>query len=145
MTATMVLSLHKYLSTRHIIIGGRNAWAEGTKTWPTILLLCTSTVSLAINTAVVVAYIRSIRAANKTHDVVTAIGVVVFMTNMAMWIATAVLYRTGKDGHDLWGWTCDPKANKIQKEFEHVIKFERYCKIQVRLNHLFTPPFGLLA
>jgi hypothetical protein len=133
MTISMILSLHKYLSTRHIIIGGRNAWAKQTTTWPTILLLSTSSITLLINLAVVIAYLKSIRAANRTHDLASWIAGAVFVAHVAMWIATSMLYRTGKTGHDLWGWSCDPKAKKIQPQFAHVVNFERYCNLQVCL------------
>src|SRR6266536_1582142 len=129
MTVSMIITLNKYLSSRHVIRGGRNAWAKQSTTWPTIPLLATSSITLQINAAVVVAYLKSIRAANRTHDYASWIGGGVFVAHMGMWIATAVLYRTGKTGHDLWGWSCDPKAKKIQPQFSDVVKFERYCNL----------------
>ena len=36
-----------------------------------------------------------------------------------------------KTGEDLWGWTCSPKAQGIQGEFDEVIDFDQYCGIQV--------------
>ena len=47
-----------------------------------------------------------------------------------MWIAVAAAYRAGKDGNDLWGWTCDERATRIQKPFEQVIDFKWYCDLQ---------------
>lgn len=47
-----------------------------------------------------------------------------------MWIAVAIAYRAGKDGDDLWGWACDERAMRIQKPFERVVNFKRYCDVQ---------------
>ena len=69
-----------------------------------------------------------------TNDTVGTAGTVVEMAgHVAIWIGVSSAYRIGKDGNDLWGWTCSPKAQKIQGEFRDVINFERFCSIQVSL------------
>lgn len=98
------------------------------------MLLCTSSVTMLINFAVVVAYLKGIDAANRTHDYASWITAGIFVAHMALWIATATLYRTGKTGHDLWGWSCSAKAQKIQEPFKDVVNFGRYCHLQVRVH-----------
>lgn len=108
----------------------RGPWAKQTKTWPTTVLLVTSTISFLVSAVIMAAYVRGIGAANAAHEYGSFLGFGVFATHVGMWIAVAVAYRAGKDGNDLWGWTCDEKAMKIQKPFEKVINFKRYCDIQ---------------
>ena len=137
MTTTMSITVHKYLSTRHHLVRTpphnqpRNAWSKGTTVWTTVLLLTTSFVTVVFNLVVLVAYVRSVRAANVVHDWAGYAGFAVFGAHMGMWIATAVLYRTGKTGKDLWGWSCSDKAKLIQPDFEGVVDFAKYCRLQV--------------
>ncbi|ERF71360.1 hypothetical protein EPUS_03515 [Endocarpon pusillum Z07020] len=136
MIATMSLTFRKYFNTRHIIIdvpgptGPRGPWAGQTKTWPTTVLLVTSTLSFIISAVVMASYVRGVHAANAAHEYGSYLGFGIFAAHVGMWIAVAVAYRTGKDGNDLWGWTCDERAMNIQKAFERVINFKRYCDIQ---------------
>jgi hypothetical protein len=141
MIATMSLTFRKYFNTRNIFLEvpdsksptgliTRGPWAKKTKTWPTTILLVTSAVSFIISAIVMAAYVRGIKAANTAYDYGTYLSAAVFATHVGMWIAVAVAYRAGKDSNDLWGWTCDEKALKIQKPFERVINFKRYCDIQ---------------
>ncbi|MCJ1484415.1 hypothetical protein MMC06_004586 [Schaereria dolodes] len=131
MTIVMAITLHKFISTRNIFIENRNPWAENTKIWPTALLLSTSAFTFLISTITVVSYFWGVSAANMTNDTVGTAGTVVEMAgHVAIWIGVSSAYRIGKDGNDLWGWTCSPKAQKIQGEFRDVINFERFCSIQ---------------
>ncbi len=134
MIATMALTFHKFFSTRNTMINvgstTRGPWAKQTKTWPTTVLLVTSTLSFIISAVVMVSYVRGIQAANAAHEYGSYLGFGIFIAHVGMWIAVAVAYRAGKDSNDLWGWTCDEKAMKIQKPFEKVINFKRYCDIQ---------------
>jgi hypothetical protein len=139
MVATMSLTFRKYFTTRNTLIAvpgpngtstTRGPWARQTKTWPTTVLLVTSSVSFIISAVVMAAYIRSIRAANAAHEYGSYAGAAVFAAQVGMWIAVAAAYRAGKSTEDLWGWTCDEKAMRIQKPFERVVNFKRYCDIQ---------------
>ena len=70
--------------------------------------------------------------ANKTEKTVGTAGFVIEMgAHIAVWIATAVAYRLGKTGNDLWGWTCSDKADQIQDQFQAVIDFNNFCNVQV--------------
>ena len=136
MIATMSLTFRKYFNTRNTVIdvpgptSPRGPWAKQTKTWPTTILLVTSTLSFIISAVVMVSYLRGIQAANVAHEYGSYLGFGIFAAHVGMWIAVAVAYRAGKDSNDLWGWTCDEKAMNIQKPFEKVINFKRYCDIQ---------------
>ena len=143
MTATMSLTFHKYYSTRGIIIGGRNAWARDTKIWPTALLLGTSILTLLISLITVGLYCKGVSAANKANYTIGTVAIIAEVgTHMALWIGVSTAYRAGKDEHDLWGWTCSPKAGVIQGQFIDVINFERYCNIQVSRSALVPNSFS---
>lgn len=140
MIATMSLTFHKFFSTRNYVIDvadpktgtfvTRGPWAKNTKTWPTTVLLVTSVISFIISAVVVAAYVRSVRASNAAYEYGSYLSVGIFATHVGMWIAVAAAYRAGKDSNDLWGWTCDERAMRIQQPFENVINFKRYCDIQ---------------
>lgn len=141
MIATMSLTLHKFFTTRNVLrdvpdptsptgLTRRGPWAKNSQTWPTTVLLCTSAVSFVVTVVVMASYIRGVRAANTAHEYGTYVGIALIGTQMGMWIAVAAAYRVGKTSTDLWGWTCDERAMKIQGPFENVINFRRYCNIQ---------------
>ena len=67
--------------------------------------------------------------------------VVEWCAHLAVWIATAVAYRVGKTGKDLWGWSCSTAAQDIQKTFPEV-NFDFLCSFQVSFI-LLTPCIGL--
>ncbi|MCJ1414771.1 hypothetical protein MMC32_001099 [Xylographa parallela] len=124
-------TLHKFLSTRDIIIGGRNAWAKDTTIWPTILLLSTSSATVLVSLLILASYLLSVKHANKTEKTVGTAGFVIEMgAHVAVWVATAVAYRLGQTGNDLWGWTCSDKADQIQDQFQAVIDFNNFCNVQ---------------
>ena len=131
----MAVTLHKYLSTRDIVIDGRTAWAHDTKTWPTLMLLVVAALSAAVNLAVLFAYMRDVAAANKTETLST---IVVWGGHITVWGTTAALYRYGKDtngvSNDLWGWTCSQSAATIQAPFNNVVHFPTFCHVQVSVS-----------
>lgn len=138
MLATMAVTLRKYYSTRNHIISvpgpngplSRGPWARETKTWPTTVLLVTSILSFLVSAVVMAGYLRGVRAANTAHEYGFYISLAIYGTQLGMWVAVAAAYRAGKDGNDLWGWTCDVRAMRIQPSFAPVINFSRYCNIQ---------------
>lgn len=54
--------------------------------------------------------------------------------NLVVWVVAAAVYRNEKDKHgksnDLWGWTCSPAAQLIQKDFAGEVDFNTYCSVQ---------------
>lgn len=126
-------TLHKFLSTRDIIIGGRNAWAKETTIWPTILLLSTSGATLLVSILILASYFRGVTYANKTDKTIGTAGFVIETgAHIAVWVSTAAAYRVGKTGNDLWGWTCSSKADGIQHQFQAIINFNDFCNVQVK-------------
>lgn len=56
------------------------------------------------------------------------IGYCIFVVK---WIAVFILYRIGKTSKDLWGWSCDDRAKKIQQYYVVQLDFQRLCMEQV--------------
>lgn len=52
-------------------------------------------------------------------------------SHVAVWVGSAVAYKAGNTGSDLWGWTCSDGADGIQQAFQSVINFDDFCKVQV--------------
>ena len=129
--ASQALTLEKYLTTRGIIRNNRDPWAKDTYIWPTILLLSTSALTVLVSVATIASYCFSgVKGAN---TISSRAGVPTTVTenlaHLAVWITTAVGYKLGKTGSDLWGWTCDPKADAIQDIFPEV-NFSFLCGVQ---------------
>ncbi|MCJ1379940.1 hypothetical protein MMC17_003043 [Xylographa soralifera] len=124
-------TLQKFLSTRDIIIDGRNAWAKETTIWPTILLLSTSSATVLVSLLILASYLLGVKHANQTEKTFGTAGFVIEMgAHIAVWAATAAAYRLGKTGNDLWGWTCSDKADQIQDQFQAVVDFDNFCNVQ---------------
>ena len=128
---SQAMTLEKYLSTRGIIRNNRNPWAAGTYLWPTILLLSTSSLTVLISVATMLSYFcTGVKGANAVAARAgVPMSIAENLAHLAVWIATAVGYRLGKTGSDLWGWSCDPKANAIQNVFPEV-NFSMFCNVQ---------------
>lgn len=95
------------------------------------MLLSASGVSVVIGSLTMIAYVHSTHLANDINLYETIFTYGVEATHILSWIVVAVLYRTGKTGHDLWGWACSPLAQKIQPNFEGVVDFTSVCKRSV--------------
>ncbi|KAI4151097.1 MAG: hypothetical protein LQ340_003692 [Diploschistes diacapsis] len=128
---SQALTLQKYLSTRGIIRDGRNPWAQGTYIWPTLLLLSTSSLTVFVSVATIASYcFFGVKRANFVSSKAgLPVSITEDLSHLAVWIGTAVGYRVGKTGSDLWGWSCDPKANAIQDVFPEV-NFSFFCNTQ---------------
>ena len=70
---------------------------------------------------------KSIRHANAVALVQTWFVSLVEGAHVITWIVVAIMYRVGKDGHDLWGWACSPIAERIQPGFEGLVDFGSVC------------------
>jgi hypothetical protein len=138
-TVMMAMSLEKFRTTRNIYIGGRTAWAKNTKIWPTVMLFSVALITLILNLIILIAYLRSIKAANRVSTMSSIFGFLVFGGHVVVWIAAAVLYRYGKDtngvSNDLWGWSCSEGADKIQETFQNVVNFDAVCNRSVSLPY----------
>jgi len=122
--------LYKYETTKGIIRNNRNPWAKGTTIWPTIILLTTSSLTVLVSLFLFASYFRGVKHANQVYYRYSVpLLVAEICTHLGIWIATAVSYRVGKTGKDLWGWSCSPKAQAIQAVFKEV-DFSFLCGIQ---------------
>ena len=137
---TMCVTLSVYLRTNKIRRTlylpptpiTRGPWHADSKSWSTYVLLVTSIVSCLFTSIVVLLYLHSVKAANKANLWYSQMVYALFAAHVAVWIGTAVAYRTGKDGTDLWGWSCTSDAQKVlQLFFRDVVDFKLLCTIQV--------------
>lgn len=121
-------TIYTYATTHTIKRNNRGPWARKTSLWPSIMLLAASGISVIIGLLTMAAYTRSIRAANNVNFYETIITNTIEVAHILSWIVVAVLYRTGKTGHDLWGWACSPLAKKIEPSFDGVVDFATICR-----------------
>jgi hypothetical protein len=133
-TALEAQMLYTYLTTRNVQRGGRGPWAKQTSLWPSILLLSTSATTAIVGLLVLASYARSIRTANNLAMLNASVIIITEVGAFITWIVVAILYRTGKNGKDLWGWACSPLALNIQPNFEGVLNFDGLCKRGVSLE-----------
>ncbi|KAF4628519.1 hypothetical protein G7Y89_g9629 [Cudoniella acicularis] len=117
-------TLYTYLHTRNTIRDRRGPWAKNTSLWPAIVLLSISGITFILGLMIIIAYARSVKAANSISSVSSWLSLIIEVAHILMWIVVAVLYRVGKTGSDLWGWACSPLAQKIQPSFDGVVQFD---------------------
>lgn len=127
------ITLFTYATTHDVQRGGRGPWAKQTQLWPSILLFTVAVITAILGVAITVAYLVSIKAANKVSSVQDKLSIVNEVGHVVVWIGVAIAYRAGKNGKDLWGWACSPLAEKIQGNFKNVVDFDRVCSRGVRL------------
>lgn len=136
--------LYKFYTTRSIPAPDANPprnspWANDTQLWPAFVLLISSTLTFIIDlVALIASYYsqRNRRAAEKVENAMTIAGYTAFVLK---WIAVAVLYRVGKTTKDLWGWSCDERAQRIQQFYATELDFSKLCVEQVRPLDSWTP------
>ena len=135
---SQALALHSFLSTKDIMRNDRNPWAKQTVIWPTIVLLSTSAVTVLISIFTLGSYCFSVKHANKVQtNAGVPIAIAESCAHLAIWISTAVAYRVGKTGSDLWGWSCDA-PDAVHKLFPEV-NFDFLCGVQVSLCRSCNP------
>ncbi|KAF1808372.1 hypothetical protein P152DRAFT_462647 [Eremomyces bilateralis CBS 781.70] len=141
--ATLILlaiTLQSFLSTRSIRRPvphtgiPRGPWSRDSKVWPTYLYLGVAIASLLLHVGIFIAYLRSVRAANRAATLATGFTWAVTLMNLVIWVVGAATYRTAKDdgggaGSDLWGWSCSAVADEIQGVFGEV-RFQSLCQVQ---------------
>jgi hypothetical protein len=109
------------------------AWANGTKTWPQIVVLCISSVSLAFCLVVFYGYWKGgHRRAEKVGVYYTIFAVGFFMFSVVMWGMAAGILQSTKDNsgnQDIWGWSC--VDNKRRQLFSEQVDYALVCRLQV--------------
>ncbi len=113
-------------------------WASGTSTWPQIVLLCISCVSLAMSMTIIWAYWRGgHKRAEKAAVYYTVFAVTFFAFSIIMWGVGAGILNGSKangNGQDVWGWSCN--NNKRSQLFHNDISYALVCRLQVSPIHL---------
>lgn len=130
MFAAMAYMTVKYLTTRNDTAYGKNdellgPWSPDTKAWPTYMLLAAGAVTFV---GTIVALFTSC-VSSRTEMRFKA---VFYLIQIAFWIVIAVMYRVGKTGKDLWGWSCMMEGGQREKLFHDILNFEHMCNLQVR-------------
>jgi len=130
MEAIMVYVLYKFYTTKDIPSPGRTSpWANNTQLWPAFVLLAGSLVTFLLDLGSLIAMCcRKSRRAQKLEEGLGYVGHIFYVVK---WIVVATLYLVGKTSRDLWGWSCDVRAAKIQEFYVTDLNFERLCMEQV--------------
>jgi hypothetical protein len=110
------------------------AWANGTQTWPQIVVLSISCVSLAICLLIFYGWWRGgHRRAEKTQVYYTLFALGFFLFSIVMWgLAAGILQgaRSNGNNQDIWGWSC--VDNKRKQLFQDKVDYALVCRLQVR-------------
>jgi len=112
-------------------------WAEGTQTWPQILLLVIAAISLLMSIVILAAYWRGgHKRAEKVAVYYTTFAVAFFIFSIVMWAVGAAILNSSKasgGGQDMWGWAC--KDNKRRELFEQEVSYALVCRLQVSIRY----------
>lgn len=129
---TMAYVLYKFYTTKDIAAPQANRtspWAKGTQLWPALMLAISSFLSLVAEIGEFIASSCGSRLKNgeKIESSFTTAGRVVWVVK---WVTVAILYRIGRTTRDLWGWSCDRRADDVQ-QFYPELDFHQLCTVQV--------------
>jgi hypothetical protein len=106
-------TLTKFLVTKNEILTvdgqQRTAWAKDSRAWYTYMYFGVALTSFVFDLAIVVAYGRGIKKANKVAGVAIWWSTAVQVGHVGVWVVSAAVYRYGKvpvggKFRDLWGW-----------------------------------------
>lgn len=108
-------------------------WADGTKTWPQLVVLCCSCVSLFFCLLVFYGYWRGgHKRAEKAAVYYTLFAVGYFIFSIVMWAFAAGILQGAKNNsknQDIWGWSC--VDNKRRQLFSEKVDYALVCRLQV--------------
>jgi hypothetical protein len=128
-TVFAIFNATKQLPARN----GLPAWANNTKIWPQILLLCIAGISLFMSIVVMYAYSKGgHRRAEKVAAYYTVFAVGFFIFSIVMWAVGAGVFNQSKasgNNKDMWGWSC--VDNKRRHLFENDVSYALVCRLQV--------------
>lgn len=113
---------------------GPSAWPEDAKTWPTLMMLGVSLMSLVSNAAVMVSYCCGQSSANRTDSVSSFFSAAEMVVHALCWGVSAVLFKQQsllKGFHDLWSWSCAAADDERQKMYADVVNFQFLCTTNV--------------
>ena len=103
-------------------------WAKDTKLWPTYMLLASSALTFlgALFALLKFCISRKSRAVFK---------IIFYFIHIAVWVVVTVMFRVGRTGDDLWGWSCQMVGGERAELFKEILNFDALCKAQVWLFH----------
>ncbi|KAF4624490.1 hypothetical protein G7Y89_g13682 [Cudoniella acicularis] len=129
---TLSYALAKYFLTRnHVLPGGTNPWITPTTLWPSLMLLGIATVTFILNAITLFAYCcGGVQSANKASTVTSVAGYIFLAAHLVAWVVAAGLYRYGRTGNDLWGYSCSDKADAVQEQVQSFLDFGKLCTMQ---------------
>ncbi|RPB08584.1 hypothetical protein P167DRAFT_578129 [Morchella conica CCBAS932] len=109
-----------------------SAWPDNTKTWPTLMMLGVSLMSLVSNAVVMLSYCCGHSSANKTDSVSSFFSAADMVVHAICWGISAGLFKqqSALNGvkNDIWSWTCSTAADERQALYADVVNFEFLCK-----------------
>ncbi|CAK3845919.1 hypothetical protein AC579_7691 [Lecanosticta acicola] len=107
-------------------------WAANQKTWPQILLLCISCVSLFACMLIFWGYWKGgHRRAEKAAVYYTVVAVAFFIFSIVMWAVGAAVIQQQKnnsENKDMWGWSC--VDNERSQLFQNEVGYQLICRLQ---------------
>ncbi|KAK5112965.1 hypothetical protein LTR62_003787 [Meristemomyces frigidus] len=107
-------------------------WALNQKTWPQIVLLVISCVSLFFSLVIFYAYSKGgHKRAEKAAVYYTAFAVGFFVFSIVMWgIGAAIIQGTKNNSNnkDMWGWSCVDNTRK--QLFQNDVGYDLICRLQ---------------
>jgi len=105
-------------------------WAANTQTWPLILFIVVSSISLIISTMILWAYWKGgHNRAEKLAVYWTVIAVGTFIFAIVMWAIPLILLNKKKEsgnGRDFWGWSC--RQNDRRTYFQEDVDYKLVCQ-----------------
>ena len=130
--AIMVYTTIIFETTKTDIRGGRTAWPEKPKTWPTFMLLGCAGITLLLSFITLLSYCCAFDKARRSWK----LTVLKYVIHIGSWIVVSALYRYEKSANgvpnDIWGWSCSAKAAALQSQFKGVVTFSTLCSVEVR-------------
>ncbi|KAH8655821.1 hypothetical protein BX600DRAFT_515509 [Xylariales sp. PMI_506] len=126
MFALMSFVIAVFLATRHDEALGRPIWPRDPKTWPTIMLLVASLVTMTASILVALYYCCCFKRAKDSWKVI----LVTYSIHIGIWIVVTFLYRWEKALNDLWGWSCTDIAAELQSKGNINVDFGKLCALQ---------------
>jgi len=107
-------------------------WAANQKTWPQVVLLVISCISLFMSLVIFYAYYKGgHKRAQKAGVYYTAFAVAFFVFSIVMWgIGAGILQgaRSNSNNKDMWGWSCVDNTRK--QLFQNEVDYDLICRLQ---------------
>jgi hypothetical protein len=108
-------------------------------TWPTYMMIATSSVSLFFNALIMAGYAcGGTKKANTMSMYSGYWGYLVYIINFGVWLATMTTFKMmqGDAGEvpppsDLWGWTCSDAVDELVHKINSPVDFDLQCTTQV--------------